>query len=100
VATTLGRLRLWWGPVEIGGKVRYGTWDSVDGLDRFEEDVGADVILSDNVLELSTWAGWTVPRTAMQVRFGVESVRRQGTIDEVRAERRFERAGMRIGLVF
>lgn len=98
--TTWGALRVWWGPAELGGRLRYGAWDSVDGYDRFEEEVHEDVALSDQVMEMSAWTGWRVPGAPVQVKVSVESVKRSGTIDDQKVVRSFERAGLQVGLLF
>ena len=96
--STWGTLRVWYGPVELGGRLRYGTWDSVEDLDRFEEQVEDDVTLTDRVVEASTWVGWG--RRPLQLRISLEHVSRRGAIESFVVERDDQRLGITAGLLF
>ena len=80
--------------------MRFGSWDSVEGLDRFEEAVAEDVTLDDQVFEASGWVGWRSTDAPLTLRVGVDAVRRRGRIDGERAERSFRRGGVLAGLAF
>lgn len=61
--------RLSYGGLELGARGLVGMYDSIDGLDRYQQLVSRDVHNRDQLLEGEAWIGYTPPRTP--VHFGV-----------------------------
>jgi hypothetical protein len=57
---------------EVGGHARYGTYRSIDGLDRFAAPV--DVTNFDQIIELGASVSYSPPAAPLSLRFGWESI--------------------------
>lgn len=92
--------RLQYRGLELGARASHGSYDSVEGLDRFEEDVTDDVNGVDDVTELETWIGYTPPGALVTLRIGAGRFARWGALDDVEVSRRHERVSAGVGLRF
>lgn len=54
----------------LGGTIFYGGWDSVEGLDRRQEEVVEDISSDDRILEYRVWLSFGPPRGVFRVRLG------------------------------
>jgi hypothetical protein len=84
--------------VELGGAIAYSSYASQEGLDRAEEEVFADVELSDRVLVSEAWLR-VAPlggRTQLEARFTRED--RDGTTGELESSRSLTRIAFAIGV--
>lgn len=96
-----GRLRgsVGLGPLELSGRVLYGNYESIEGLDRFQERVTRDVHGNEQVLEAGAWASVRVA-SLVEIGVGVSERRRWSSLGDV-SYRRWDRAyQLNVGLVF
>jgi hypothetical protein len=55
---------------EVGGHARYGTYRSIDGLDRFSTPL--DVMNTDQIIELGASVSYAPPSAPLSFRMGWE----------------------------
>jgi len=86
--------------LEVGGRVGYGTWRSIEGLDREQQPVTRDLRMADQALEYEAWVGFTVPSTPINLRLTTSGETRTGSMGEVTGRQHLRRYGAVAGLSF
>lgn len=86
--------------LELGGSLGYGSWRSIEGLDRAQESVTRDVPMSDRQLEYEAWVGYTLPGTPLHLRLGTRGEERAGRMEDARETRWTRRLTGSAGLAF
>lgn len=84
-ATLSSNLTLNCGNLEFRSTVRYQFYDSIEGADRFQEELENDFTLSDSRLRYFLSLGYFVPFLSMELQLSYEGIDRRGAIREVRA---------------
>jgi hypothetical protein len=85
VGTTLGSdLTYRYRAIQFGGRLRYSTYGSIEGLDRFQDDVTDDFHLTDARLACRLEAAVRLPWAPVEVLASYEGIGRRGTIKDVR----------------
>ena len=82
------------------GLVRYQVYDSVERLDRFQEEIAADWDIHDGRLRVLGSAAVRLPHSPLEIQAVVEGLSRRGTILEVSARELETRFTLGINLVF
>jgi hypothetical protein len=82
--TLSGRTDLEWGNFRAQALASFGAWSSVDGLDRFQNEITNNAHLDDNRSRYLIGAGWRVPKTPVEFFVKYEGVRRWGRVLEAR----------------
>lgn len=80
--TARTRATLTYEQLEIGASGRYSYYDSIEGLDRFEEAITNDVRTTDEVASVRTWIAYKPYNDVMQVMFSYERRWRSGTASD------------------
>lgn len=86
-----------WHGLELGGRVRYSHYDSIDGLDREQESITNDLNLGDDLYEWGGWLGWADREALTHVRVGLEGIRRTGTAGDVAVRQNRRRVALQVG---
>ena len=81
--TLSGGANLSYRNIELKGKLKYQYYDSVEGLDRFWDDVVDDCNVTDSVLMYKVSAGYSIPNSPLQIIFAFEGLEREGAIKEI-----------------
>jgi len=70
--------------LEIKGILKYHYFNSIEGLDRFQEDIekADDVNLIDHRWHYNIGLGYRIPNTSIQLVFGWEQWKRKGSVDD------------------
>jgi len=82
------------------GLVRYQVYDSVERLDRFQEEISADWDIHDSRLRLLGSAALRLPHSPLELQAVLEGFSRRGTILEVTARELETRFTFGVNLVF
>lgn len=79
--------------VQLKGKIKFHHFNSIEGLDRFQTDIGDedDYDLADNRTIFNLSLGYTIPDTGLQVVLGLEHTKRKGTIEHLFSQSSTER---------
>lgn len=67
---------------EAGAELKYHYFDSLEGLDRHQEEVTDDFSLSDQFLGCKAWIGYRLPGEMAKLAFSIERTMRMGRIRE------------------
>ncbi len=70
--------------VQLGADLRYSTYGSIEGLDRFQGEVTDDCHLKDGRFACRLEAGVRLPWAPVEVSASYEGIDRRGTIKDVR----------------
>ena len=70
--------------LEFNGLVRYQAYGSMDGLDRFQEEVTDDFHLTDTRLTYRIGAALRIPGTPVELYGSYEGIDRRGVIKDIR----------------
>jgi hypothetical protein len=84
--TLSGQTNLEWGNFRAQALASFGAWSSVDGLDRFQNEVTNNAHLDDNRCRFLLGAGWKVPRTSFELFVRYEGIHRWGRLLETRVQ--------------
>lgn len=82
------------------GLARYQVYDSVERLDRFQEEISADWDVHDGRLRLLGSAAIRLPSSPLEIQAVIEGLSRRGTILEVTARELETRFSVGMNLVF
>ena len=85
---------------EVGGRVGFGTYSSIEGLDRNQESVTRDTSLADDVLDFEGWAGYAAPDGGVSLRVTGGGWLREGSTEYVTVARADYRWTASAGLRF
>jgi hypothetical protein len=99
-ASFSGRLDLEWRGFELRGLLSGHIWDSVEGLDRYQDDLIDDGNVVDTRTRFLLKAGWKVPSVPLRLFAMVEGVHRWGKIAEVEAGGRETRTYAGLSFLF
>jgi Domain of unknown function (DUF3943) len=80
--TARAQATLTYGGLEVGVSGRYSYYDSIEGLDRREEDITNDVRTTDTVASVRTWLGYNIVNDFIQATFSYERRWRSGTASD------------------
>lgn len=95
-----GRVDLDWRGFWLRGLASYHAWDSIEGLDRFQDDLTDDGNVEDSRTRYLLKAGWRVPKQRVRLFFALEEVRRWGRIADVEASGRETRTYAGLSYLF
>jgi len=84
--TLSGQTNLEWGSFRAQARVSFGAWRSVDGLDRFQDEITNNAHLDDNRCRYLLGAGWKPPRIPLELYVKYEGIHRWGRVLEARAQ--------------
>jgi hypothetical protein len=70
--------------LQFGGRLRYSTYGSIEGLDRFQNDITDDFHLKDDRLACRLEAAVRLPWAPVEVLASYEGIGRRGTAKDVR----------------
>lgn len=82
------------------GLVRYQAYNSIERLDRFQEEISADWDIRDGRLRLLASAALRFPRSPLELQAVLEGLSRRGTLLEVTSRELETRFTMGFNLVF
>jgi Domain of unknown function (DUF3943) len=80
--TARAQAMLTYGGVELGVSGRYSYYNSIEGLDRHQDDITNDVRTTDTMASLRTWLGYKIVHDFMHVTFSYERRWRSGTASD------------------
>lgn len=83
--------------LELGGRVLYGRYDSIDSGDRFPAEVPRAIHTSDRIGELEGWAGVVSRELPLQVRAFFAHFPRSSTMSSITETRWDRRFGLTVG---
>lgn len=86
-------------PVDLSGGVTLGTYDSIEDLDRAQEELTLDPHGSERLFELDTSLGLTIPTTPLRVGVGWSTNRRTSRLEEHTALRTMHTLSGSFGVV-
>ena len=84
LGTTLSSdLKIRFSNLEFRGLLKYHAWGSLDGRDRFQEDLTDDFHLKDSRLQYKLDLGYWIPGTSMELFSSFEGINRRGNIKDI-----------------
>jgi hypothetical protein len=83
---------------ELGGHARYGTYRSIDGLDRFA--TWLDIMNTDQIVELGGALSFSPPATPLSFRVGLETIHHNSQMGPYSASYRDRRAAASAAILF
>lgn len=86
--------------VSVGLKARYGRYESIDGIERMQEEVTRDVHLRDSILEAAGRLAFEPKGTPVSLRIDADVVRRRSEMAPVTVRRSDYRIGGVLGIRF
>ncbi|MBI2898141.1 MAG: DUF3943 domain-containing protein [Deltaproteobacteria bacterium] len=86
--------------IEVGGHLAYGDYGSIDGLDRWQEQVSRDVGGDDQILEYGAWIQARLPWLPVVARASSDQVVRWSRLEKIRDSRWDRRMTATLGLQF
>lgn len=92
--------RLAYGGAELGASGAIGIYDSVEGIDREQPTVTRDVHNRDQLFELGTWFGYTVPEAPVHFGLRAEQTLRRSQMPPLVSKRWDRRLATELGLRF
>jgi hypothetical protein len=95
-----GRLDLRHGALRATAGLRYQRFHSIQGLDRFQNDLTDDSRLDDSRLVYSTGLSLAIPRAPLFIALNLEGVDRWGRFHEVSVSNREVRFFYQLGVQF
>jgi hypothetical protein len=75
--------RLTYKNLELRGKFKYQYYDSIEGLDRFYNRIEDDSNVTDSRLWYRVSAGFSIPKSSVEIVFAYEGLDREGTYKEI-----------------
>ncbi len=66
--------------IDFSGSIKYGSYRSIQGLDRFQDDITDDFLLKDQVLNYSLEIGYKIGRSPIELFFSFKARNRKGKI--------------------
>lgn len=81
--TALSSLRVQKGNITLDGLLKYHQFDSIDGLDRFQDSIDDDFHLIDSRLSLQIGLGYRIPQTHITLLLSYQTIDREGSIKEI-----------------
>lgn len=86
--TFSGRVDLEWRNLQLRGLASYHIWDSIEGVDRFQDDLTNDSSLVDSRTRYYVRAGWRLSKFPFRLFVALEGIRRWGKIEDIRSKGR------------
>lgn len=99
-ASFSGRLDFAWRGFELRGLLSWHIWDSVEGLDRFQNELLNDGNVVDTRSRVLLKAGWRIPSLPLRLFATVEGIHRWGKIAEVEASGRETKSYAGVSFLF
>lgn len=95
-------LQIEYANLELKGAVKFHYYDSIDGMDRFQNDItpGNDFNLKDRRGSYQLSLGYRIPRTPIQVAAGLEQIARWGTVEDFAQSSKEKRSYLQIQYLF
>jgi hypothetical protein len=101
IGTTLGSdMTYRYRALQLGGRLRYSTYGSINGLDRFQSEITDDFHLKDDRLACRLEAAVRLPWAPVEVLASYEGIGRRGTIKDVRRRDLEERYSVYVSYKF
>jgi len=98
--TTSSRLNIDIGNFGVEGYLRFQSYGSIDGRDRFQDDVTDDFHLSDSMRVWRIGAVYRIPECPLSLLAGYEGIIRKGIIKNIRESRRELRGFLGLSFVY
>jgi len=86
-------------PVDLSASFTLGTYDSIEDLDRAQEELTLDPDGGERFLEVDTSLGITIPTTPVRVGVGWAANKRASELEEVRVDRTLHTVSASLGVV-
>jgi len=93
-------LELEWRNVLVQGLVSGHVWDSVEGIDRFQDDITDDANAVDTRVRYLLRVGWKLPGTPLRIFAAHEGLRRWGRIGDVEGRSFETKTGAGLSFLF
>jgi len=84
--------------LRLGTRASYGRYDSVEGLDREQDQVTRDVPTRDEVIELGSMIGYSSAWTPVDIELSAAEMRRAGTMADHRVSLYDRKLSLTLGL--
>jgi len=84
----------------LGARAFFGHYESIEGLDREQEQVYRDVHSADEILEGVVWLGHTTPGAPLHIRLTGEQTYRWSRVTPIGVTRWDRRVSLNVGLGF
>jgi hypothetical protein len=81
--TTLVSMKVRRGNLNLDSLIKYHQFDSIDGLDRFQDSIVDDFNLIDSRLLFQISLGYRIPQTYVTLLLSYQSIDREGTIKDI-----------------
>jgi hypothetical protein len=81
--TVFSDMDLIYGNIKLSGKLKYHWFDSIEGLDRFQEDMEDDSNVSDTRLMAKIGLGFSLPDSPITLQIAYEYIDRKGQFKDV-----------------
>lgn len=81
--TLAPRFRLTYKNLDFRGKCKYQYYDSIEGLDRFYNDIEDDSNVTDSRFWYKLSAGFAIPNSPFEIVFTYEGLDREGSFKEI-----------------
>ena len=69
--------------IQLKGKIKYQYYDSIDGLDRFQEDLEDDSNVRDTRLMYKISLGYAIAKSPVTIQLAYEYIDREGTLRDI-----------------
>lgn len=69
--------------IQLNGKLKYHWFDSIEGLDRFQEDLEDDSNVRDTRLSAKISLGYMLPKSPVSVQISYEFIDREGSFKDI-----------------
>jgi hypothetical protein len=99
-ASFSGRLDFEWRGLELRGLLSWHIWDSIEGIDRYQNELISDGNVVDTRTRFLLKAGWRVPALPLRLFATVEGIHRWGKIADVEASGRETRTYAGLSFLF
>jgi len=99
-ASFSGRLDFEWRGLELRGLLSWHIWDSIEGIDRYQNELIDDGNVVDTRSRFLLKAGWRVASLPLRLFATVEGIHRWGKIAEVKASGRETRTYAGLSFLF
>ncbi len=90
--TLAAQAQLSFGNLESGGKCKYQSYNSIEGLDRFQDEVVDDINVTDSRWMYKIFLGYRIPRSPLKIVLAYETIDRHGQLEnvtQIEKEKRF-----------
>jgi hypothetical protein len=69
--------------IQLKGKIKYQYYDSIEGLDRFQDDVEDDCNVRDTRFMYKISLGYALAKSPVTIQLAYEHIDREGTLKDI-----------------